>query len=239
MASSGTYTFSLTIDDLINEGCERAGVEPGSLASQQLIGVIRSINLALIEFENMGQSIYRLDSFDISLLNNIRGYQLPDGTIDVIDGYIRDSNNDDRKLARISRSDYFEYPAKDTKSEPYSFFVSYDVSDTAYTTSISSDLTEPSELDAAFTPNAAAAQPILVFYPCPNQDSEWVFVGNRIRTHQDASSMNQHVDLNRQWYDAICANVAQRIAEKHNQGLFDQKKLLAIEAKNSARLETG
>lgn len=239
MATSGVFTFGMTIDELVAEGAERAELEPSTMAGPQIVSVMRSVNLALIEFENRGHSLYRRDGFSVALSNNMRGYRLPLGTIDVISGVIRNSDNDDRNILKISRSDYEHNAAKDTKAQPYSFFVSFDVTDAAYLTSISSDLTDPTELSTAYDPTAAAGQPILVLFPCPDADSTYTFVGTRLRQHQKAGQLDEHVDLNHQWYDAICANIAMRLADKYKPEIYDRKKAQALEAFTLAKMETG
>ena len=239
MATSGSYDFSLTLDELMAEGCERAGVGSSGLGSHQIVSLTRSINLALIDFENMGHTLYRRDRFSQALSNDIRGYRLPEGTIDVLDGSIRNASDEDRKIRRMNASEYTQLPSKETKAEPYSFYVSFDITDTSLLASISSGLTDPSALSAAYSPSAAAGEPILVLYPCPDADSTYSFVGTRLRTHQNAGNLDDEVDINRQWFDAMCQEIAARAAQKYNRSEYAAARVEAEALKKKAKEETG
>ena len=70
MASSGTRTFNLQIDDVIQEAYERLGVS--SMGGYDLITARRSLNLLMIKWINQGVNLFtlHLETIAVNKFNN-------------------------------------------------------------------------------------------------------------------------------------------------------------------------
>ena len=90
MATSGTYDFSLDIDEVIEEAMEMIGGE--QTLGHEPKSARRSINLLLQDWQNRGILLWTADTTTVSVSTSVTAYSLPDSTIDVVEalekGYV-------------------------------------------------------------------------------------------------------------------------------------------------------
>lgn len=89
MANSSSFVFNPSLDDIITDAYERCGVDPNTISSQQITSAIFSINATMIEFSNMQLNLWEVEQEILALTDGVRSYQLPAGTIDVLEAYRR------------------------------------------------------------------------------------------------------------------------------------------------------
>lgn len=89
MATSSSYVFNPSVDDIITDAFERCGIEGSDISSQMWVSSIYSLNATMIEFSNMQLNLWEVNPSILSLTDGVRSYQLPAGTIDVLEGYRR------------------------------------------------------------------------------------------------------------------------------------------------------
>jgi hypothetical protein len=65
MATSGTTTFNLSIDDLVEEAFERCGMRATS--GYQLTSARRSLNLLFLDWANRGLNLWTIEQASIPL----------------------------------------------------------------------------------------------------------------------------------------------------------------------------
>ena len=120
MATSGTTTFNLDVDEIIDEAFSRIGQEPTS--GYEAKTARRSLNLILQSLINKGIFLWtvKLDSFTAT--QSTATYTLDGDAVDVIEVYIRRSGADN-ELVRISRQEYSLLPDKDAEGKPTQFFI--------------------------------------------------------------------------------------------------------------------
>jgi hypothetical protein len=108
MATSGTQTFNLSIDDVIQEAYERIGVS--SKGGYDLITARRSLNLLMLEWVNDGVNLFTLDLVEHTMTKDQGHITFSSNTYsDVLDAVITDTNADpdsDQEIERISLTDY-------------------------------------------------------------------------------------------------------------------------------------
>ena len=125
MATSGTRTFTLEVDEIIEEAFSRIGGEPqtGKEASQGR----RSLNLMLQDWTNRNVQLWTVSSESQALVANTTSYTLTSSIIDIEDAVIQVTNSDssttDMELERISRDDYLKIPNKNDTGRPSQFFL--------------------------------------------------------------------------------------------------------------------
>jgi hypothetical protein len=143
MATSGTTTFDLSIDDVIEEAYERCGMRATS--GYQLTSGRRSLNILFLDWANRGLNLWTIEQATSSLTSNTSSFTLGTDTVNVLSAVIRDSSSGtdtDISIERISREEYLNVPNKSTKARPSQYYVErtntptvylYPTTDKAYT----------------------------------------------------------------------------------------------------------
>ena len=72
MATSGTTSFDLSIDDIIEEAYERTGIR-GLRTGQHLKSARRSLNILFAEWGNRGVHLWKVKSASIPLVQGQDG----------------------------------------------------------------------------------------------------------------------------------------------------------------------
>jgi hypothetical protein len=124
MATSGTTTFNLSIDDLIEEAFERCGMRPTS--GYQLTSARRSLNLLFLDWANRGLNLWTIEQATYPLTAGINEISLDASVVNVLEAVIRQNNqgtNTDVYIERISREDWLNVPDKTTQARPAQFYV--------------------------------------------------------------------------------------------------------------------
>src|SRR5210317_834039 len=124
MATSGTATFDLDLNNLVEEAYERCGVELRT--GYEMRTARRSLNLLTIEWANRGINLWTIEEGSIPLVQGTATYDLPVDTIDLLDSVIRTgtgANQTDINISRISVSTYATIPNKNTQGRPIQVWV--------------------------------------------------------------------------------------------------------------------
>ena len=126
MSTTGTTSFNLDMNDLIEEAFERCGLEVRS--GYDFRTARRSLNLLTIEWANRGINLWTVEQGQIVLNTQQALYALPVDTIDILDASTRtnngsQSNQTDINLSRISEPVYMAIPNKNTTGRPVQMFV--------------------------------------------------------------------------------------------------------------------
>ena len=133
MATSGTTSFNLDIDELIQEAYERIGID-GSRSGYQLKSARRSINLLLSEWDNRGVHLWKVEKATVNLVLGQAEYNyaadptnFPNNINDVLEAYVRNNtvttNPVDISLTKIDRSAYAALPNKLSQGTPSQYYV--------------------------------------------------------------------------------------------------------------------
>ena len=87
MATSGTTTFDLSIDDLVEEAFERCGMRMQS--GYQLSSARRSLNLLFLDWANRGLNLWTIEQATYALTQGINEISLATDTVNVLSAVIR------------------------------------------------------------------------------------------------------------------------------------------------------
>jgi len=123
MATSGTTTFDLSIDDIVEEAFERCGMRMQS--GYQLSSARRSLNLLFLDWANRGLNLWTIEEQVYPLVGTAE-ITLDADTINVLSAVIRDSSQSpsvDITIDRISREEYLNIPDKQTGARPAQYYV--------------------------------------------------------------------------------------------------------------------
>lgn len=126
MATSGTTSFNLDIDDVIEESFERCGIR--NTKGYDLRSSRRSLNLLFSEWGNRGVHLWKVELKSEALINGTSAYATPSDCSDVLEAYVSTSNaqtssTNDVSLTKIDRSAYAGIPNKGQTGQPSQYFV--------------------------------------------------------------------------------------------------------------------
>jgi hypothetical protein len=120
MTTSGTYSFSLDIDEVIQEAMEMIGGEP--TLGHEPKSARRSINLLLSDWQNRDIMLWTAETSTISITASVTAYNLASSSIDVLEAVIS-RDNTDIQLERISMQEFLKIPNKKQAGRPTQYAV--------------------------------------------------------------------------------------------------------------------
>ena len=133
MATSGTTTFDLNIDDIIEEAYERCAIRTNS--GNDLRSARRSLNLLFSEWGNRGIHLWKVELQNQALTAGTISYTVPTKVSDVLEAYIsttsaQTTDTTDVSLTKIDRSQYAALPNKGAQGQPSQYFVDRQITPT-------------------------------------------------------------------------------------------------------------
>lgn len=173
MTTSGTSSFNLDLNNLVEEAFERCGSELRT--GYDLKTARRSLNLLTIEWANRGINLWTIEQGEIQLNQGQITYDLPADTIDLLDHVVRTGTGQsqtDINISRISESTYITIPNKNATGRPIQVWINRQ-SGAAYP-------------DGLIPPGVEVKYPQINVWPAPDQSNFYTFVYFRLRRIQDA-----------------------------------------------------
>ena len=198
MTTSGTSTFNLDLNNLVEEAFERCGAELRT--GYDMRTARRSLNLLTIEWANKGINLWTVEQGSIALTQGTISYNLPADTIDLLDMVVRTgtgSNQIDISASRISGSTYATTPNKNAQGRPLQVWVN-----------------RQSGADYTATPTVGVDYPTINIWPTPDQTSYYTFVYWRLRRLQDAGNGTTTPDIPFRFLPAMVAGLAYYLSIK-------------------------
>lgn len=197
MATTGTTSFNLDLNDLIEEAFERCGSELRT--GYDFRTARRSLNLLTIEWSNRGINLWTIEEGSIPMVTGQATYDLPVNTIDLLDQVIRTnagsaSNQTDININRISESTYSTIPNKLATGRPIQVWIN--------------------RQSGATTPDGIQFPQINV-WPTPNDPgSQYTFVYWRLRRINDAGDGVNTQDIPFRFLNCMVAGLAYYLSIK-------------------------
>lgn len=180
MATSGTTSWTLDIDEIALDAVDIVGGQP--ILGYEGRQVRRALNLLLTEWENMEIPLWKIPSAPIeqALTSGTSTYTLDSSYLDIVDAVLRTNSGDTQDLAmeRLSLSSWLRIPNKEQTGRPTQYFVNR-------------------QRDAL----------VVTLWPVPN-DSTQEFVYWPFKQIEDATSMTQNADIPRRFLPALTHGLA-------------------------------
>ena len=120
MSTSGTYDFSMDIDEVIQEAMEMIGGEP--TLGHEPKSARRSINLLLSDWQNRDIMLWTAETSVFTVSVSTTTYSLASSSIDILEAVVSRDNND-VQLERISMQEYLKIPNKKQTGRPTQYAV--------------------------------------------------------------------------------------------------------------------
>jgi hypothetical protein len=120
MSTSGTATFNLTVNDVIQEAYDRIGGDP--ILGYDVRSARRSLNIMFSDWANRGYNQWTVELKDLSLTQGTNTYVLDYDTIDIINANILDGSTE-YSMTRLGVNDYAAISNKTSQSRPTQFYL--------------------------------------------------------------------------------------------------------------------
>ncbi len=185
MTTSGTATFNLEFDDLINEAYERCGLETREGFDMRTARV--SLNLLFAEWANRGLNLWTIEQRSVTMISGQAEYTLPSDTVNVLSAVIRTGSGQtqqDITIDRIGQNEYLHLPDKNTMSRPSQFYVQRTIS------------------------------PKLFVYPAPDSSEPYIFRYYGVRRIEDTGGFTNTADIVFRFLPCLVAGLAYYLAMK-------------------------
>jgi hypothetical protein len=219
MTTSGTSTFNLNLNDLVEEAFERCGAELRT--GYDLRTARRSLNLLTIEWANRGINLWTIEQGSIPLVQGQIVYDLPIDTIDLLEHVVRTQTGQqqtDITISRISIDTYSTIPNKNAQGRPIQVWINRQ-----------SGATYPVGGQPAGTnPATGVDHPSINVWPAPDQSNFYTFVYWRLRRLQDAGDGVTTQDIPFRFLPCLVAGLAYHLSLKVP-GALERSQMLKAE----------
>ena len=195
MTTSGTSSFNLNLNDLIEESFERCGAELRT--GYDLRTARRSLNLLTIEWANRGINLWTIEQGSIPLVQGQIVYDLPVDTIDLLEHVVRTQTGEqqtDITISRISIDTYSTIPNKNAQGRPIQVWIN--------------------RQSGADYPATGVKEPQINVWPAPDQNNFYTFVYWRLRRLQDAGDGVTTQDIPFRFLPCLVAGLAYHLSLK-------------------------
>jgi len=125
MTTSGSRDFNLDVAEAIEEAYERIGLEMRTGYDAKTAR--RSMNLMFAEWANRGLNLWTVTQDTTTVTQGTATYTLASDVVDILDMALR-RDGTDYEMARISRSDYLDFPNKTDQGRPSQFYFNRQIS---------------------------------------------------------------------------------------------------------------
>jgi hypothetical protein len=128
MATSGTTSFDLSIDEIIDEAYNRVGIRPNS--GNDMRRARRNLNILFADWGNRGVHLWKVELDEVQLVAGQAEYTVNSDVSDVLEAYISTSaaasnsaSTQDVSITKIDRSAYAALPNKLSQGQPSQYYV--------------------------------------------------------------------------------------------------------------------
>jgi hypothetical protein len=219
MATSGTTTFNLAIDEIVEEAYERCGIRTNS--GYDLASGRRSLNLLLQDWNNRGINLWKIKLIAQLLIAGTSKYSAEAGTSDIMEAYVSNNatlinnttSSSDVSLTKIDRSAYAALAGKGTQSQPSQYFIDRQGVD--------------------------PITPQIYLYPSPDASTYTYLKYYAIKRVEDAGAYTDDPDAPNRFLPSLCAGLAFQLAMKRAPDRIQALKLLYEDSMPRALTEDG
>jgi len=204
MTSSGTYNFSLSNADVIEDAYARLNIRRTALLAEHLNDGWKALNLALVKFDNLQPNLWKSETETVALVASTATYTLEAKDVNILSCFIRTgtgTTQNDRTIYPISTTEYTSYPNKNQEGFPTVFWFNRQIT------------------------------PEITFWPVPDQSSYYTAYLKVVRQVQDANLPGGETpDVPLRFLDALIAETSYRLSRAWRPELEDKRKQDAIDA---------
>jgi hypothetical protein len=186
MTTSGTYDFNPSLGEITIYAYMNIGIRPASLVQEHMESARMATNMMLSRWANQGVNLWAVDLIETPLVQGQATYVVDPTTVMILDAYIR-TDNVDRPIMPVSRTEYASYSTKSTQGFPTVFWFD------------------------------RLTSPTLTLWPVPAETGTQTLRYYRVRRIQDANLANaQNAEIPYLWLEAFADGLTYRLARIWN-----------------------
>lgn len=207
MTTSGSASFNLDLNDIVEEAYERVGIEVRTGYEHRTAR--RSLNLLFADWANRGINLWTIEQGSLNLTQGEPTYALPVDTVDLLEHVIRTGAGDistqaDLTITRISVSTYATIPNKLSQGRPIQVWINRQTG-AEY---------PPGGRPAGTNPATGILPPNINVWPTPDGSQPYQFVYWRMRRIQDAGGGVNTQDIPFRFLPCLVAGLSYYLALK-------------------------
>ena len=186
MAVSGTYTFNPSLGEITLFAYNLAGVRNTAITQEYMETARMASNLLLANWSNRGVNLWQVDLVTVPLVQGQSTYSVDPSTVMILDGYVTITSGTqeiDRYILPISRSEYASYPNKYQQGFPTTYW-----------------------FDRLLSPT-------VTLWPVPDGSEASFKYYRVVRIQDSEFTGGQQVDIPYLWLDAFAYGLAHRLSE--------------------------
>ena len=121
MALSGTSTYNLTVNDVIQEAYDRIGGDP--ILGYDVRSARRSMNIMFSDWANRGYNQWTVEYKTLAITTGTIEYTLDYDTVDIINANIQIANGTEYAMTALGLGDYAVIANKTTAARPTQYYL--------------------------------------------------------------------------------------------------------------------
>lgn len=205
MTSSGTYDFSASNATIVLAAFERVGVRGPEIRTEHMMSAQREFNLAMAALSNLQPNLWTITQVSETLTASDGEYDVEPRVVMILDAWISlnygTSNQTDRYISPMSRTDYAAISQKQTEGQPTSYYFNRTI------------------------------DPTITLWPIPDSNGPYTLNYYACQQTQDVNlGGGETPDVPYRWLDALTAELALRMARIYARELEGARKMDAKEA---------
>ena len=200
MATSGTKTWTLYVDEVIDEAVSRIGSDPTT--GKEASSARRTLNIMMRDWGNRGVQLWTIDETTQTVTEGTANYTLDTYIVDITEAVLSRTENSvrtDFQMAKINREDYMNIPVKSTKGRPSQFWL-----------------------------DMQRAAPVVYLYPTP-QNSTDVFRYKRRNRIEDITASTESIDIPDRFLPCAVSGLSFYMAQKRPQIDINRRQELKLQ----------
>ena len=200
MATSGTKTWTLYVDEVIDEAISRIGSDPTT--GKEASSARRTLNIMMRDWGNRGVQLWTIDETTQTVTEGTANYTLDTYLVDITEAVLSRTENSvrtDFQMAKINREDYMNIPVKSTKGRPSQFWL-----------------------------DMQRAAPVVYLYPTP-QNSTDVFRYKRRNRIEDITASTESIDIPDRFLPCAVSGLSFYMAQKRPQIDINRRQELKLQ----------
>jgi len=200
MATSGTKTWTLYVDEVIDEAISRIGSDPTT--GKEASSARRTLNIMMRDWGNRGVQLWTIDETTQTVTEGTANYTLDTYLVDITEAVLSRTENSvrtDFQMAKINREDYLNIPVKSTKGRPSQFWL-----------------------------DMQRAAPVVYLYPTPENSTD-VFRYKRRNRIEDITASTESKDIPDRFLPCAVSGLSFYMAQKRPQIDINRRQELKLQ----------
>ena len=200
MATSGTKTWTLYVDEVIDESLSRIGSDP--ITGKEACSARRTLNIMMRDWGNRGVQLWTIDETTQTVTEGTANYTLDTYIVDITEAVLSRTENSvrtDFQKAKINREDYINIPVKSTKGRPSQFWL-----------------------------DMQRAAPVVYLYPTPENSTD-VFRYKRRNRIEDITASTESIDIPDRFLPCAVSGLSFYMAQKRPQIDINRRQELKLQ----------